>query len=97
MNIAPSNTMDDGAPAAPLPQPLLTDAGGGTVNWAWGGANPDRWQLEQNTSGFWSVFALYPGSTLTASGVPAGLPTRVCGINASGNRVTGYSNTITPA
>ncbi|MDE2100739.1 MAG: hypothetical protein KGL39_26070 [Patescibacteria group bacterium] len=96
MNTEPTTIIDEGAAAVPLPQPLLLDDGGGAIHWTWGEANPDRWQLEQLSS-IWSVVALIPGATLSASGVATGLQTRVCGINASGNRVTGYSNVITPA
>ncbi len=97
MNVEPTPSLDDAAPAAPLAAPVLSADGGGAIHWTWGGPGVAQWRLERFFSGVWSIATFYPGKTTSATGVQTGVPTRIAGINNTGSRVTGYSNNVTPS
>lgn len=66
------------------------------LNWTWGTANPDYWQVQQSNDGVsgWTSAASDGGSTRTHVGLTVGKYFRVVGFTAPVVQFTDPSNVI---
>jgi hypothetical protein len=85
-----------GPPGRTAPAPALQLTGSDTLEWEWELPNPDHWTFETSNDGIteWELDHQSPGTDRAYMPPDLDFFWRLAGRSATGQLVTGYSNTV---